>query len=133
MIIRKNYRQTIKAQVRENASLKAVQTALKITASMYYQRLKYPQNIPEQEIGALTKLVQNDTIAQLYKETIEFGQQLSESIAESLRNTDITVTFLCKKLGIDPSSYHRKQKDPRLWNQAEIERIAQVIETIERL
>lgn len=125
--------QTIKAQVRANASLKAVQAALEITAAMYYQRLKYPQNIPEQEIDALTKLVQNDTITQRYQEAIEVGQQLSEIIAESLRNAEITVTFLCKKLGIDPSSYHRKQKDPRLWNQAEIERIALVIETIERL
>ncbi|WP_138994227.1 hypothetical protein [Larkinella sp. C7] len=127
------FAQTIKSQVRANASLKAVQAALEITAAMYYQRLKYPQNIPKQEIDALTKLVQNDAIAQRYEETLEFGQQLSETIAESLRNAEITVTFLCKKLGINTSSYHRKQKDPRLWDKAEIERIAQVIEIIKRL
>ncbi|CAN5396938.1 hypothetical protein BH09BAC4_BH09BAC4_19240 [soil metagenome] len=97
---------------------------------MYYQRLNYPQNIPTDEVNALAKLLKQDSLIQLFQEAHRLGHQLTRVIDENVKRTDITVTFLCKKLGMDTSNYYRKQKDPRLWSRAEIEKITQVVDTI---
>ncbi|MGM9512410.1 hypothetical protein ACS5NO_32055 [Larkinella sp. GY13] len=127
------FAQTIKAQVRAKSSLKRVQEGLGITASMYYQRLNYPQNISIDEVNALSRLVDNDILTQKHTEAVELGKQIAGCINQGLEDAEIPITFLCKKLGTDTSSFYRKQKDPRLWSQTEVERISHIVETIKSL
>ena len=123
----------LKSQIKAESSINNVCTALNITRNMYYQRLNYPQNIPAKEVEAIAKLLSDDSIIKLHEEANFLGQQLTVVLTDSLKEAEITVTFVCKKLGIDTSNFYRKQKDPRLWSQAEIEKIMQVIETIKSL
>lgn len=120
----------LKSRVKEVSSLKELENELGLTANMYYQRLNYPQNIPNDEIKGFAKLLKDDILVQLFEEAHRLGHQLTVVIDDNLKRADITVTFLCKKLGVDTSNYYRKQKDPRLWSQAEIEKITQVVETM---
>lgn len=100
---------------------------------MYYQRLNYPQNIPIEEVEEIAKLLGDDSVIKLHEEVNRLGQQLTVVLTDSLKEAEVTVTFVCKKLGIDTSNFYRKQKDPRLWSQAEIEKITQIVETIKSL
>ena len=124
---------TIKSQVKASVSLKELNEALGLTTSMYYQRLNYPQNIPTDEINAFAKLLKDDSLVSSFEEAHALGHQMTVVIDDSLKQADITVAFLCRKLGIDTSNYYRKQKDPRLWSREEIEKIAQVVEAINSL
>lgn len=124
---------TIKSGVKAVSSLKQLKEKLGLTANMYYQRLNYPQNISTDEVKELAKLLNDDNIIQLFEEAHRLGHQMAAAIDENIKRADITITFLCRKLGIDTSNFYRKQKDPRLWNQAEIERITQIVETIKSL
>ncbi|GAB3719196.1 hypothetical protein GCM10027592_62640 [Spirosoma flavus] len=124
---------TLKSRVKASSSLKALKEELGLTGNMYYQRLNYPQNIPANEIAAFSKLLNDDTLIQLYDKTQALAQQLSEVIAEYIKEADLTITFICKKLDTDPSSFYRKQKDPRLWSKEEVEKITQIVETIKNL
>ena len=121
---------TIKSRVKAVASLRELKEKLGLTANMYYQRLNYPQNIPIEEVKGLAELLKDDSLVHLFDEAHKLGHQMTIVIDDNLKRADITVTFLCKKLGIDTSNFYRKQKDPRLWSQAEIEKITQVVETI---
>lgn len=121
---------TLKSRVKAVSSLRELKEKLGLTANMYYQRLNYPQNIPIEEVKGLAELLKDDSLIQLFEEAHKLGHQMTIVIDDNLKRADITVTFLCKKLGIDTSNFYRKQKDPRLWSQAEIERITQVVETI---
>ena len=121
---------TLKSQVKAVSSLRELKEKLGLTANMYYQRLNYPQNIPIEEVKALAELLKDDSLIQLFEEAHKLGHQMTSVVDDNLKRADITVTFLCKKLGIDTSNFYRKQKDPRLWSQAEIEKITQVVETI---
>ena len=121
---------TLKSQVKEVSSLKEIKEELGLTANMYYQRLNYPQNIPSDEIKGFAQLLKDDSLIQLFEEAHRLGHHLTVVIDDNLKRADITVTFLCRKLGIDTSNYYRKQKDPRLWNKEEIEKITQVVETM---
>ena len=123
----------VKSRVKAVSSLKELKEELGLTANMYYQRLNYPQNIPTDEIQGLAKLLKDDSLIQLFEEAHKLGHQLTIVIEDNLKRADITVTFLCKKLGSDTSNFYRKQKDPRLWNQAEIGKITQVVETMNTL
>ena len=124
---------TIKNRVKEVSSLKELKAELGLSANMYYQRLNYPQNIPTDEVKALAQLLKDDNLTQLFEEANRLGHQLTVVINDNLKRADVTVTFLCKKLGTDTSNFYRKQKDPRLWSRDEIEKITQVIETIKSL
>ncbi|GAB4020667.1 hypothetical protein GCM10028808_62780 [Spirosoma migulaei] len=124
---------TLKNRVKASSSLKALKEGLGLTANMYYQRLNYPQNIPRDEIAAFAKLLNDNTLIQLYDQTQAIGRQLSNEITDYIKEADLTITFICKKLDTDPSSFYRKQKDPRLWSKEEVEKITQVVETIKNL
>ena len=124
---------TLKSRVKEVSSLKEINEELGLTANMYYQRLNYPQNIPTDEIKGFAKLLKDDSLIQVFEEAHRLGHQLTVVIDDSLKQADITVTFLCRKLGIDTSNFYRKQKSPRLWSQEEIDKISQVVETITSL
>ena len=121
---------TIKSRVKAVSSLRELKEKLGLTANMYYQRLNYPQNIPIEEIKALAELLKDDSLIQLFEDAHKLGHQMTVVIDDNIKRADITVTFLCKKLGIDTSNFYRKQKDPRLWGQAEVEKMTQVVETI---
>ncbi|MVM41989.1 hypothetical protein GO730_38085 [Spirosoma sp. HMF3257] len=124
---------TLKNRVKASSSLKALKEELGLTANMYYQRLNYPQNIPADEIAAFAKLLNDKILIQLYEQTQTLGHQLSNEITDYIKEADLTITFVCKKLDTDPSSFYRKQKDPRLWSKEEVEKIAQIVETIKNL
>lgn len=124
---------TLKNRVKASCSLKALKEELGLTANMYYQRLNYPQNIPADEIAAFAKLLNDETLVQQYDKTQALAHQLSEEIVEYIKEADLTITFICKKLNTDPSSFYRKQKEPRLWSKEEVEKITQVVETIKNL
>lgn len=124
---------TIKSQVKASVSLRELNEELGITTSMYYQRLNYPQNIPTDEINAFAKLLKNDSIVSCFEEAHALGHQMTVIIDDNIKQADITVTFLCRRLGIDTSNFYRKQKDPRLWSRQEIEKISQVVETMKSL
>lgn len=123
----------LKSQIKVESSINDVCTALNITRNMYYQRLNYPQNIPAGEVEAVAKLLKDNSIVKLYEEANELAQRLAITITDSLKKAEITVSFICKKLEVDTSNFYRKQKDPRLWKQEEVERIAHVVETMKNL
>lgn len=123
----------LKSQTKAESSINNVCISLGITRNMYYQRLNYPQNIPLEEVETVAQLLSDNSIVNLYQEANSLGNQLAITITENLKKAEITVTFICKKLGVDTSNFYRKQKDPRLWNQAEIEKITQVVETMKML
>lgn len=123
----------LKKRIKVVSSVNEVCAALGITRSMYYQRLNYPQNIPPDEVQTLATVLEYDLLKTQVEAAQRAGHELANLIAENLKSVEVSVTFVCKKLGTDTSNFYRKQKDPRLWSQEEIQKISQVVETIKSL
>jgi len=85
------------------------------------------------EAASLAKMLNDDSILELYNEAQQLGHQLTLVLANYLKEAKIPVTFICQKLNTDTSNFYRKQRDPRLWSLSEIEKITQVVETIKNL
>lgn len=124
---------TLKGRVKAESSVNAVCDKLGITRNMYYQRLNYPQNIAYDEVTALAGFLKDDSISSIFLEAIELGRNLSSTLTAYLKDAKVTVTFICNKLQMDTSNFYRKQNDPRLWSQEEIEKISHIVETMKSL
>lgn len=123
----------LKKLVRERSSVLKVCAQVGITRDMYYQRLRYPHNIEQSEVEIMADFLQEPDLLTTFRSAYQAALLIAGILTQYVRDATITVAFLCRKLGIHPSTYYRKQKDPRLWNRGQLEQIVKIVETVRGL
>lgn len=128
----KKYRQTeLLAQIKVTDKTLSVEKSM--TRSMYNARLLHPQYWPLPLLEQFAEVLNCPELITLYSKQSEIIAQLPDQLGNYIKDANTSNAFVIRLLEINQATFYAKQKDPKTWRRSELERIEEIVETLNNL
>ena len=104
-----------------------------MTRSMYNARLLHPQYWPLPLLEQFSEVLNCPELLTIYQKQSAIIAQLPDTLTNYIKEADTPNAFVIRLLKMNEATFYDKQKEPKTWRRHELERIEEIIETLNKL